>query len=240
MLKAVGQALRRSARPYDAVGRFGGDGFVVVLPEAGAVAGRAMPGRYRAAVLAAIADSTTVPVSASVEVAELDDTGSATELLGAAYRTLTQAKAFGVGAVAPRKPETRDDGLVELTREVMRQRRKAPAPDHDDPRPVGVRLGLPAEDSRPHGGQGVQDGRPRDLGVLDPPEDERGHPHADQLGDRLAAGGEGFGVTARASRGRRPGPRGLGRGPGPERGHLGAGPGVTKQHLPGVGMRCST
>ncbi len=127
VLSAVGQALRLSARTYDAVGRFGGDEFVVVLPETGSVAGASIARRYRAAVLTAVTEATSVPVDASVGIAEWDGAGTALDLLEAADQALADAKAAGGAAIAPASVETQVDGLLELTKHLMRRRKASPA-----------------------------------------------------------------------------------------------------------------
>jgi len=129
VLAAVGRALRRTARSYDTVARFGGGKFVVVLPETRAAAGWSVARRYRPAVQAAIAESDLCPLGASLGVAELDGNGSATDLLGAAHRALMRAQAEGAGAFAPPTGASRTDGLAELTRQVMRER---PRPSTND------------------------------------------------------------------------------------------------------------
>lgn len=123
VLAAVGQAMRQSARTYDAVGHLGGDEFVVVLPETGGVSGARTAARYRAAALRAIRETTAVPIDASVGIAEWDGDGSAIDLLGAADRALGQAKAAGGAVVAPASARTRLDRLLELARGVTRRRR---------------------------------------------------------------------------------------------------------------------
>jgi diguanylate cyclase (GGDEF)-like protein len=124
VLAAVGQALRQSARTYDAVGRFGGDEFVVVLPETGAADGRSIAARYRGAVRAAISESTSMSLDVSVGIAEWDSRGSAADLLGAADWALSEAKSGGGGAIVPASADTRVDGLLELTKDLMRRRRR--------------------------------------------------------------------------------------------------------------------
>jgi diguanylate cyclase (GGDEF)-like protein len=109
VLAAVGQAMRHSARTYDAVGRFGGDEFVVVLPETGAASGARTAQRYRSAALRAIRETTAVPIDASIGIAEWDGEGSAADLLGAADRALAEAKAAGGATVAPVSVERLDD-----------------------------------------------------------------------------------------------------------------------------------
>jgi diguanylate cyclase (GGDEF)-like protein len=123
VLAAVGAALRETARAYDAVGRFGGDEFVVVLPETGARAGTVVAQRFRAAARGALAESTAVPLDVSVGVVEWNGTGAAQELLEAADQALRDAKQAGGARVTNGSAPALADGLLELTRDLMRKRR---------------------------------------------------------------------------------------------------------------------
>jgi diguanylate cyclase (GGDEF)-like protein len=95
VLAAVGEALRLDARGYDTVGRFGGDEFVVVLPETRIRAAQAVAQRLRLRLAAAIAVVTDVPVDVSIGVAQLTDERSAEELLETADRAMGDAKRNG-------------------------------------------------------------------------------------------------------------------------------------------------
>src|SRR4029079_7965207 len=121
VLSAVGAALRQTARRYDVVGRFGGDEFVVLLPETGGRSARVIAHRLRAAVLEAIGATTTVAIGASVGISDWDGESSSVELLDAARRALREAKAAG-GGIAVARARERGDGFVELTRNLVRPR----------------------------------------------------------------------------------------------------------------------
>ncbi len=122
VLAGVGEALRHSARAYDAVGRFGGEEFVIVLPETDSVTTAAIARRGRTALLAAIAAATPVQVDVSFGIAEWDGESSATELLSAADRALAHAKAAGGGRIGAAPAATRVDGMLERVRELLHRR----------------------------------------------------------------------------------------------------------------------
>ncbi|MDX6638865.1 MAG: hypothetical protein QOJ01_2376 [Solirubrobacterales bacterium] len=123
VLAAVGEELRSATRPYDTVGRFGGDEFVVILPETTGRGAHLIAERIRVRVAAAVARTARFPTSASAGVAEWASQGSARNLLEAADEALADAKRGGGGKVVSRSPlDRRNDGLVELTRTLVRGR----------------------------------------------------------------------------------------------------------------------
>jgi diguanylate cyclase (GGDEF)-like protein len=94
VLRAVGQALRESARRYDSVGRFGGDEFVVVLPETAAGAAGAVAGRLELTISDEIARATGLEMEVSIGIAPWQPGQSAAQLLDAADRSLGTAKSI--------------------------------------------------------------------------------------------------------------------------------------------------
>jgi diguanylate cyclase (GGDEF)-like protein len=99
-LRAVAQALMGEFRAFDRVARYGGDEFVVILPNAdlesaAAAAGRAMA---RLARMPAVAGS-TVAIKASVGVAQWQEPMTPDALLSACDAALLQSKRDGKGRV---------------------------------------------------------------------------------------------------------------------------------------------
>lgn len=122
VLKNVATALKREAREYDVVGRFGGEEFMILLPNIDAGDLPTVAERFRAAIgaLTVISPDTgaTVRATASAGVASFPHSGhDLDELLLAADAALYTAKESGrnrmclapavAGAVAPEVPETR-------------------------------------------------------------------------------------------------------------------------------------
>lgn len=109
VLREMAQRLRGALRAYDAVGRYGGEEFLVVLPDCGVAAARALAERVREAVCGAPFDAgkAKLAVSASVGVAtsEPGKSLSPEELVGAADAALYRAKSAGRNRVeaAPAK-----------------------------------------------------------------------------------------------------------------------------------------
>lgn len=137
VLAAFGAALSEGARRYDVVGRFGGDEFLVVLPETGGRASRRVTERLLATAVAAVAEATDAEVGVSAGLAEWRRGDSAKSLLAAADAALREAKQRGGGCVISATPLAgRFDGLVELAREVVRAK-----PLVDEDAPAGTQSG---------------------------------------------------------------------------------------------------
>jgi diguanylate cyclase (GGDEF)-like protein len=101
VLRRVAAALRESVRGYDMVGRYGGDEFAIVVPEAGEVEAAELSARAIAAIEAALAD---LPGSslATAGVAEWDGLESASELIDRADGALLTGKHHGGRGTAVR------------------------------------------------------------------------------------------------------------------------------------------
>jgi diguanylate cyclase (GGDEF)-like protein len=121
VLGAVASALRLASRRYDSVGRSGADAFMVVMPETDCREGTQIAERFLGALNGAAAEVTTVPVGASIGIAEWDGEAAALEFFEAADRAMRVAKAAGGSRVqALTTPRRRLDGLSELTRQGAR------------------------------------------------------------------------------------------------------------------------
>lgn len=104
VLTEMGQLLQRAARSVDVVGRYGGEEFVVVLPETGADGAMVFAERIRERIAThkfTFGDGITSHLTASIGVANFPSTGihSPEELLHAADMALYKAKESGRNAV---------------------------------------------------------------------------------------------------------------------------------------------
>jgi diguanylate cyclase (GGDEF)-like protein len=98
MIRRVADAIRASLREYDVPARFGGDEFVVLMPETTLPEAMAVAERIRREVESIVLKSgdSLVPASVSIGVALFPSHGqAASELLTAADRAVYQAKALG-------------------------------------------------------------------------------------------------------------------------------------------------
>jgi diguanylate cyclase (GGDEF)-like protein len=95
VLAAVANCLRTDLREYDAVGRFGGEEFVVFLDNADLYAAVAAANRLRASISAVVIDGTD-RVTASIGIAHSSKSSASLEaLLERADAALYEAKAGG-------------------------------------------------------------------------------------------------------------------------------------------------
>ncbi len=99
VLEAVARAFRRACRPYDVVGRYGGEEFVVLLPATDAPRALVVAERIRAGVAGApvVYDGRQLKVTISIGTASLEAgrVCGADTLLRAADHALYRAKAAG-------------------------------------------------------------------------------------------------------------------------------------------------
>jgi diguanylate cyclase (GGDEF)-like protein len=117
MIRRVADAIRTSLREYDVPARFGGDEFVVLMPETTLPEAMSVAERIRREVESIVLKSGEGSVSASVSigVALFPAHGrSASDLLGAADRAVYKAKALGRNRVCA-FAERGDENLIMVT-----------------------------------------------------------------------------------------------------------------------------
>jgi diguanylate cyclase (GGDEF)-like protein len=99
MIRRVADAIREAVREYDLPARFGGDEFVILMPEAGLEEATTVAERLRQAVAAIelkTADNNRVAATVSIGLAVFPAHGrTPSEMLAAADRAVYQAKALG-------------------------------------------------------------------------------------------------------------------------------------------------
>jgi len=114
-LAAIGAALQAGVRTYDVVGRFGGDEFVVILPETGARSAGLLAERLRRGLRPASLGATNAPVEVSIGTAEWAAGMSADDLLETADRSLRVAKDRGGSmVVSASSPDQAVESILEI------------------------------------------------------------------------------------------------------------------------------
>jgi len=99
VLAEVAAILRTGLRSADSVGRYGGDEFIVVLPDTGSGSARALAERLRSMIRSANLTGGREPLDASIGVAQWRAGRTAAELVSAADDALRAAKLAGGGNV---------------------------------------------------------------------------------------------------------------------------------------------
>jgi diguanylate cyclase (GGDEF)-like protein len=110
VLAAVGATIQHCLRDGDFAGRFGGEEFLLLLPDTDAKEATMVAERVRAAISEIAVADLDREVTASLGIADLpEDPGSAVGMMHEADRALYAAKAAGRNrvAVAPRSPDSR-------------------------------------------------------------------------------------------------------------------------------------
>ena len=106
VLAAVGEALRSTVRESDFAGRYGGEEFLILLPDTDLASGLAVAEKLRASVATIEVSGVDRPITASVGVATLPAHGHDTPtLLRSADRALYSAKAAGRNRVETLHPD---------------------------------------------------------------------------------------------------------------------------------------
>jgi len=100
VLAEAGAALRAGVRGGDSIGRYGGDEFLALLPDADESTALALGHRLRTKILTTKPSRTAEPLDTSIGVAVWRPGSTADELLGAADAALLRAKDGGGGIVA--------------------------------------------------------------------------------------------------------------------------------------------
>ncbi len=99
VLADIAAILRAGVRSGDAVGRYGGDEFILVLPDTDRDAARTLATRLRARIRGSQRTGGSEPLDASIGVAQWRAGTTAAEMLAAADEALRRAKLAGGGAV---------------------------------------------------------------------------------------------------------------------------------------------
>jgi diguanylate cyclase (GGDEF)-like protein len=172
MLRTVGELIQSGIRTIDAAARYGGDEFVVLLPETDPTGGFVVAEKLRDSISKARLDANGRPVQSTVSigvVAYPDDGENAEQLLMAADATMYESKRKGKNRVVGRAP-ARARKPVEPASRRAPGRRTGPALPASTPE---ARRGT-GEASRPEGGRRPAAEGPRPVGRPTPASSSRG------------------------------------------------------------------
>jgi diguanylate cyclase (GGDEF)-like protein len=173
MLRAVGELIQSGIRTIDSAARYGGDEFVVLLPETDPTGGFVVAEKLRDSISKARLDANGRSVQSTVSigvVAYPDDGENAEQLLMAADATMYESKRKGKNRVVARAPAHARKPVEPASRRAP-GRRTGPA----QPAPIqeGTRGGT-AETSRPESGRRPAAEGPRPVGRPAPASSRRG------------------------------------------------------------------
>jgi diguanylate cyclase (GGDEF)-like protein len=117
LLATVASVLRAEIRSEDTIGRYGGDEFVLLLPNTDEAAAVELAGRLRAMVARTMINLPHDAINASIGVAQWQPGSLADALLTDADEALLAAKATGGGTVIPASTLTRPDRAAHSSRD---------------------------------------------------------------------------------------------------------------------------
>lgn len=95
ILRVAAEHLDRNCRPYDNLARWGGEEFIILLPETDEEMALVFAERIRRSFLAGLATSISIRVTASIGVAQYKPGDSVEQLVDKADKALYHAKAMG-------------------------------------------------------------------------------------------------------------------------------------------------
>lgn len=143
VLRSLGRVITGSIRGVDSAYRYGGDEFLILLPETEFIGAYVVAEKIRAGVEeigdALGTDAGTTSVSIGL-VSHPEDGSSTDELMIAADRAMYQAKSLGKNQISgnPRPPRSGQRRLLATAEEVSRRAPAAAAPPVDPPSPAAA------------------------------------------------------------------------------------------------------